>query len=161
MASDLSKTKEIKYNGGVVTFSVPIDWKEEYGDDGGGTFYEDSPTSGTFRINLLTLRSPSQISKKDVGAVLDGISPSETTKFLENGNAYKMYKNNVCESGQEITIIYWSLANVIEPNNARLANFSYSVLTENETNENVIKEIKFLTEQIEKASFMEQIANGI
>ncbi|MBK8594774.1 MAG: hypothetical protein IPN83_04160 [Holophagales bacterium] len=39
--------KSITYRGGLVTFRIPRHWVEEYEEDGGGTFYEDRPDSGT------------------------------------------------------------------------------------------------------------------
>lgn len=39
--------KEIDFHGGVVKFKIPSNWKEEYGDDGKGVFYEDAPDTGT------------------------------------------------------------------------------------------------------------------
>ena len=36
------KLKKISYRGGVVEFSIPANWKEEYERDGGGMFYEQS-----------------------------------------------------------------------------------------------------------------------
>ena len=50
--------KTISYRGGVVTFQIPSTWIEEYEEQGGGTFYEDSPDSGTLRLNVMTFKTP-------------------------------------------------------------------------------------------------------
>ncbi len=47
--------KKITYRGGLISFQIPKDWIEEYEENGGGTFYEDSQESGTLRINVLTV----------------------------------------------------------------------------------------------------------
>jgi hypothetical protein len=52
------KMKTIAYRGGVITFRVPSTWKEEYQPEGGGTFYDPRPGSGTLRLNFMTLKAP-------------------------------------------------------------------------------------------------------
>ena len=45
--------KTVNYRGGVVTFRIPAHWREEYGADGGGIFYDTAPDAGTFRARWL------------------------------------------------------------------------------------------------------------
>ncbi|HSI65722.1 MAG TPA: hypothetical protein VLE43_21530, partial [Candidatus Saccharimonadia bacterium] len=47
------ETKTVTYRGGVVVFDLPARWVEEYEPSGGGTFYEDTPQSGTLRLSVL------------------------------------------------------------------------------------------------------------
>jgi hypothetical protein len=44
--------KRIAYRGGIVSFVIPDVWLEEYEGEGGATFYEDKPGSGTLRLNV-------------------------------------------------------------------------------------------------------------
>lgn len=163
MASDLTKTKEINYRGGLVKFVVPSDWVEEYDEEnGGGTFYEDLPTSGTFRIYVLTMKSPNPVKKSDVANVLESVaSPNMEVKKLPNGNAYKFYLQRSTDSGEDITIYYWSVAQIVEPYHARIANFSYTILSNQENSEHIKSELRFLNSTIENATFYPKIENGI
>ena len=163
MASDLSKTKEINYRGGLVKFEIPSDWIEEYDEEnGGGTFYEDLPTSGTFRIHVLTMKSNDPVKKSDVANVLESVaSPDIEIKKLPNGNAYKFYLNRSTDSGENITIYYWSVAQIVEPSHARIANFSYTILSNQEGSEQINSELQFLNSTIENAIFYPTIENGI
>ena len=162
MASDLSSSKEINYRGGLVKFHVPSDWVEEYDENGGGTFYEDLPTSGTFRIHVLTFKSGSPVSKSEVPKVLDSVATSDTeVKKLPNGNAYKFYSKRSIESDEEITIYYWSVAQIVEPSHARMANFSYTILSNQEGSKRINDELEFLKLSIENAVFYPTIENGI
>ncbi len=61
----LPSWKTIEYRGGLVTFRIPSDWVEEYEADGGGAFYAEKPDSGTLRLNVNTLRSPSPIDARN------------------------------------------------------------------------------------------------
>ena len=50
--------KSINYRGGLMQFSVPNVWIEEYDAKGPAMFYEDNDDSGTFRLNVLTFSAP-------------------------------------------------------------------------------------------------------
>lgn len=161
MSSDLSKTKTIKYRGGIVNFDIPSDWVEEYEQDGGGTFYEDIPTSGTFRINVLTMKSPTPVKKTEVSKVLSSIGSNNSEIIsLPNGNAYKFYLERSVDAEEKITIYYWILAQIIEPEHARIANFSYTILSNQEESSTIKNELQFLTDQIENAVFYPKLADG-
>lgn len=47
--------KEIVYRGGIVVFSIPSNWKEEYEPNGGATFYQEGFKTGTLRLSILTV----------------------------------------------------------------------------------------------------------
>ncbi|GAA3523656.1 hypothetical protein GCM10022393_43150 [Aquimarina addita] len=155
MSSDLNKTKKIYFYNGLISFNIPSDWIEEYeSEETSGTFYEDIPFSGTFRIRLLMLNSPNPMEKKDVLEVLNADNQTSNNPIiLQNGNAYKKFIDRTIDSGHNITIYYWSLANINSSNSARLANFSYTVLTEFENEKWVQNEIRFLNREIEKVDF--------
>ena len=150
-----SSLKEIIYQGGILKFNIPKDWVEEYNDEDGGSFYEDSPTSGTLRVKLLTMESPKKLNSENVKDILAPINGE--IKILPNKNAYKHYHKDTIESGHQITIFYWSLAQIIAPNNARLVNFSYTILSDKKELASVKNEISFLTQQIQKASLSPEL----
>lgn len=155
MPGALNKTKQIDFLEGLISFRIPENWVEEYKEEElSGAFYEDIPTSGTFRIYLLLLKPPRPLQKENVGEVLNAINQaSGEIVFLPNGNACKKYVERTDEDDEAITIYYWSLANVYAPDSARLANFSYTIMTQFEEESWVKKEIEFLNREIEAAVF--------
>ncbi|MBL8085918.1 MAG: hypothetical protein JNN26_25045, partial [Candidatus Obscuribacter sp.] len=66
--------KTIVYRGGIVKFQIPSHWKEEYEEEGGGTFYEDSADSGTLRLNVLTFESESPLGENSSQELLKSLS---------------------------------------------------------------------------------------
>src|SRR5687767_3790902 len=50
--------KTINYRGGVVRFCILANWKEEYEEAGGGTFYAPDDDTGTLRLNVMTFKAP-------------------------------------------------------------------------------------------------------
>ena len=55
-ARAMTALKTIIYRGGIARFRVPHSWVEEYEPEGGGTFYEDGPDTGTLRMPAGTRR---------------------------------------------------------------------------------------------------------
>ena len=149
----MNNIKEIDYRG-VLKFKIPSSWVEEYDDKHGGTFYEDSPLSGTLRLQLMTLKTPKDSFFKDAKSILDDIiEKGPESILLPNDNALKMFFEQSVDSGHEITIYYWSLVQFLKPNQVRLGNFSYTVLTNRLGIEYVREEIDFLNKEIKNATF--------
>lgn len=154
MASRLDWTKEILFENGTLCFKIPFEWKERYKpSEHHGMFYEDTPTSGTFRLYLNAIKSENTLTKEDVTKRLDAIKQTDKITFLENGNALKQYIAKGDAKGKPLTILYWTLAHIAEPNLMYLVNFSYTIFSEFEKEEWFINEAKFLTEQIKAARF--------
>tara|TARA_R110002111_G_scaffold204953_3_gene269687 strand:- start:53649 stop:54107 length:459 start_codon:yes stop_codon:yes gene_type:complete len=149
----LIKTKEINYRG-ILKFRIPVNWVEEYDEEHGGSFYEDSLKSGTLRLKVISLKTFVDSSSLDATTILNEIIPkgSEST-ILPNKNAFKMFYEQTVDSGHEITIYYWSLVQYIKPNKVRLCNFSFTILTDRLGAKSIFKEIEFITEQIKSAEF--------
>ena len=78
---NLKNTKKIKYRG-ILTFEIPETWTEEYDDEHGGSFYEDTPLSGTLRLKLMTLKVPQSDKEIDVLDVLDSLVVKQSIKPL-------------------------------------------------------------------------------
>lgn len=157
MNTDLSMIKEIKFPGEILTFNIPQHWIEEYEDTGNeGMYYEDSPSSGTLRVKLLTMKSPQIMTSENVADVLKSINGEMIT--LSNNNVYKHYYEEAVDSGHQITIFYWSLAQILEPYNVRLVNFSYTILSKKRNIESTLNEIYFITKQVEQANLRTDLA---
>ena len=61
-----SESKQIVYRGGIVAFKIPASWREEYAPDGGATFYEEGPDTGTLRLNVLSFEKKKDTASKDL-----------------------------------------------------------------------------------------------
>jgi len=147
--------KEIKYRGGLVTFSIPKHWVETYEPDGGGMFYEDAPGTGTLRLNVITAKSPKPLSSDAAYqelAAMKAINPKSVER-LANGNALATEIRHATEQGQGITLFWWYVSNPVLPDHIRMANFSYTVLTNQESSKETQGEVQLLTESIKKAAF--------
>ncbi|OYW39885.1 MAG: hypothetical protein B7Z35_03080 [Hydrogenophilales bacterium 12-61-10] len=147
--------KEIKYRGGLVTFSIPKHWVEEYETDGGGMFYEDAPNSGTLRLNVITAKSPKPLSADAAYEELVAMKSinGKNVQHLANGNAFATAIHHATEQGQGITLFWWYVTNPVPPNHIRMANFSYTVLATQENSEQTHREVQLLTESIKNAAF--------
>lgn len=150
-----AKMKQVIYRGGIVTFTIPEHWLEQYEPDGGGMFYEDAPNTGTLRLNVITLESAKPLLPNDA---YDNLSTMKNIKAgsvqkMESGNAFATSVQHSTEQGQAITLYWWHIANPIPPNHMRIANFSYTVLTSQENDPLIKNEIQMLTESIKNAKF--------
>jgi hypothetical protein len=147
--------KTISYRGGLVSFRIPADWREEYAPDGGASFYEDAPDSPTFRLEVITAKSPSpltQASSPDVLAAL-GQSASGSIERLPNGCALIRYTQSAVDRGHQLLITYWSVAHVIPPDHARVATFSYTMLDRQHGDARFQRELELLDREIRASIF--------
>ena len=147
--------KEINYRGGVVKFNIPSNWKEEYEENGGGTFYEDAPDTGTLRLNIITMQAPPDVKGNLPVLALSSVSgiDQKNIEILANGNALAHAVQRSEEQGIKITLYWWYLANHVPPNFVRMANYSYTILTSKEKDRKTQEEIELLKNQIKKAVF--------
>ncbi|WP_133611429.1 hypothetical protein [Aquabacterium commune] len=147
--------KEIQYRGGIINFSVPKNWVEESEPDGGAMFYEDAPDTGTLRLNVITATSPQLLSDDAAFERLAAMSSvaAGSVQRLKNGNAIATSILRSTEQGHAITLFWWYVTNPVRPNHMRIANFSYTVLTEKEGSETVKRDVQLLTEAIKNSRF--------
>jgi hypothetical protein len=147
--------KEIVYRGGLVTFAIPANWIEEYGDDGGGIFFEDYRDSGTLRLNVLTFESNEQSDNIDVDTLVKEKAKERggIAIILDEGNALVRYDEQSIENGEQITLRYWSVYNPVPPNHVRVAVFSYTLLSSQFTKSRYVKELEMLDREIAKIRF--------
>ena len=151
--------KSIMYRGGVVTFRIPSQWREEYSDADGGTFYDHRPESGTLRLKIITMVAPGklhansamdllQVAMEQLKAGVKG-----TTRIRKDGNAVLKYEQETSEHGTSLTIVYWVIANPLPPRQARIATFSYAILVERRNAPQVQRDLDMLETEIEAATF--------
>jgi len=124
------RRKTISYRGGLVTFRIPDTWKEEYGADGGGAFYEDEVDSSTFRLEVMTIEAPPRVvldNARDVLAAVRRVTPGDI-ELLPSGYALLRYTQQTMDRGHPLHIFYWIVAQVLPPTHARIATFSHTLL---------------------------------
>ncbi len=147
--------KQISYRGGLITFSVPKHWVEEYSPEGGGTFYENAPNTGTLRLNVITATPPAssdQHAAKNALAAIKNPSPSNIQQ-LPNGNEFSSRVQRATEQGHALRLYWWHLARQTHTGEVRVANFSYTILSAEENNPRTVEEIKLLETAIRNAYF--------
>jgi hypothetical protein len=142
----------ISYRGGIVNFSIPSGWVEEYEPDGGAVFYEDSPNSGTLRLNVITFESPDGI---DAVAISDNFRDSARGEVfhLPNGNVIQKYTKSAIDDAVEIVIYYWEVGNPVPPTSGRIAIFSYTILSSQVKDAKTKEEVSLLEREVMEATF--------
>jgi hypothetical protein len=151
--------KKVSYRGGVVEFSIPNTWKEEYVAEGGGVFYLDSPDSGTLRLDVITARPPGPMT---ASTTLETIRSLESARgrpieVLTDGNALVKFFERRAESGQDLYLIYWIIGSRAGADHVRIAIFSYTLLKGQEEDERFKREIALLDSEIRKARFAREL----
>ena len=151
--------KQITYRGGVVVFSIPANWKEEYEPDGGGMFYDPTPEAGTLRLKVITAKSPTINNDKSATEVLSSlrVAQSRQIEALTNGNALLHYSDTASEAGHKLHILYWIVANPVGSNHVRIVTFSYALFEEQQKQQRFAKDIALLDSEIRKASFAKEL----
>ena len=135
--------KDINYRGGIVKFSIPADWKEEYEPSGGATFYEDRDESGTLRLNVLTFE------KKE------GKEPFINSGFehFRNDLYLKSESKRFEEDGTNCILLNWQVGYETDGNEYRIASFSHTVLEDQFRAESTKEEIKIIKWALQNAEF--------
>ena len=106
-----SELQTIVHRGGVVEFSLPAAWSTQYGDQGGGTFWNPNADGGTLRLDLLTFDKGGDVALSSPRTVLESFSGEGIVKDLPNGNAVREYYALVEEDGEKLKQFYWEVAN--------------------------------------------------
>lgn len=151
--------KTISYRGGLVTFRIPAHWVEEYEPDGGGTFYDDAPDSATFRLETITMQAPSPLTAESAFEVLSSLRPAATAPIerLPSGCALSPYTQSAVDRGHCLLITYWSIAHVVPPIHARIANFSYTLLERHRDDARFQRELEFLDREVRGSVFSPEL----
>jgi len=146
--------KTINYRGGILNFRIPASWKEEYEPQGGGTFYEDTPDSGTLRLNVMTAKAPMPITLESAPDILAGlVRSSADPEPLANNCALVRYEQRAEEQGQPLHITHWSVAQPLPPSHARIATFSYTMRAHQRNDPQLMAEVDMLDREIRAVTF--------
>ena len=147
-----------------MTFRIPSQWREEYSDTDGGTFYEARPDSGTLRLKIITGVAPRQLQANSAMDVLQvaidqlrNAGAEGTTKVRKDGNAVLKYEQQTSEHGTPLTIFYWVVANPLPPRQARVATFSYTILAGRRNESQVQRDLEMLEVEIDAATFSPKV----
>jgi len=151
----MTKAKKISYRGGIVTFSVPESWREEYESSGGATFFEDRSDSGTLRLNVLSFESKDEPAEKMALSVF----PAGSYELLPNGFPMRYEVTEASEHGENLHLHSWSIAVPVPPHSVRLAMFRHTVLAGQESDPLISAELDFLQRSIRSAAFSQ--ASGV
>lgn len=147
-----SPQKQINYRGGLVVFALPGTWIEEYEPEGGGVFYAPGDDTGTLRLDVITAKSPHPVTSADSAAVLLKTGDSDV-ESLPTGTAIAQHVSREVDRGTPITIYWWSVASVVEPDHVRIASFSYSILSSQEQSKRTALDVSFLEQSIRDIRF--------
>jgi hypothetical protein len=150
--------KTINYRGGVVTFRIPSNWREDYKPDGGADFYTDAPDSPIFRLAVMTLKAPFPITTNSAPDILAGLrQASHGIERLPSGLALIRYTEPAEERGQRLLITYWFVASPLPPSHARLAIFSFTFLERQQHDPGIQATDQKLDREIRAATFAAEI----
>ena len=150
------KMKTIKYRGGLITFDIPQNWIEEYEKDGGGTFYEDNPSSGTLRVNVLTVDNSGKDdikSPEDLFLMKKQNAIDFKESFNQKGDKIFQYLNRTTENNIQISLYSFACIHKTEQMDYLIAIFTWTIETRYENDKNYILYLKMIQENISKIKF--------
>ena len=147
--------KTVSYRDGLVTFEIPDNWIEDTDDETPGLFYEDVAEAGILQLSITTATNPNTVTTEMLTAMLDSLTKSKTKSLetLTNGNVALSYVTPSKEDEQLRVIFFWILGNLVPPNQARIATFSYTVLAANAAGFGTQRTIAQLDKSIRNAIF--------
>ena len=142
--------KTIAYRGGLVSFEIPSHWKEEYEGEGGGTFYENTPSSGTLRLNVMSMTSKEARSPSDV---IPKTSDDEVHETLPCGFLMRYYVKNAEDRGTPLHLYRWEIVIPVTPTQYRLACFTHTLLAAQKGTAEAKKELQMINSIVREARF--------
>jgi hypothetical protein len=153
--------KRIEYRNGLIRFSIPADWIEEYDDEGGGIFYLDRPSSGTLRLNVLTFKYRSDCGAADNNLldIVGGFSKATagSLRVLENGNVLNKHVRHCTDGGELLQQHYWEIGNNVGASHIRIAVFSYTILASQHADPEALRDIAMLNNELVAAEFAPEL----
>lgn len=149
--------KSVSYRGGLVSFSIPSHWKEEYGEGGGGMFYDGSQDSGTLRLNILTFDTSNSSDAVDVSTAAQKTAATNGGEAfaLREDDAMARYDSQSFEDGEALTLRFWQVYNRVNDSHLRIAVFSYTLPSASIGGEKHKLELEMLDREIRNARFAE------
>lgn len=144
--------KMISYRGGLVFFALPAIWREEYQPEGGGTFYDDRPDSGTLRLNVLSFSSKDVPAKQMAATAF----PNGSFELLQDGIPLRKTVVALEEGEHKLRLHSWEVAVPVPPNSLRIAAFRHTVLAEKEQDPQIVQELEFIDRSVRAATFSQE-----
>jgi hypothetical protein len=142
--------KTIRYRGSLVEAEIPANWKEEYEAEGGGTFYEDKPDSGTLRLNVLSFASKEARLPSDVVREVFGAEGYET---LPSGFSMRHSVKTAEERGTQLHLYRWEVLVPVTPIRSRLVCFTHTLLAAQEGTNRAKEELRIIDSIVRTARF--------
>lgn len=153
----MRQLKEINYRGGALSFRIPSDWIDEYGDKSGGTFYENAPDAGTLRLSVLVFQTQNKTEIDKLEEFLrsrrEAKSKGAQITRESNGNVVLQFIQRTQEDGDDVSIVWWFVANGSFDNAIQIAVFSYTVIKQNLQKEQNQEDIVFLDQELRQTKF--------
>lgn len=148
-------TKPVVYRGGLVSFRIPENWREEYDPEGGGTFYEDKPDSGTLRLNVLSFEKKTALTLKDATRELFAGQPHEV---LPCGLPMRHYVKETEERGTALRLYRWEVLIPVSPKQWRLACFTHTITAAQDETAQSQEELRLVNSIVREARYSTQPA---
>jgi hypothetical protein len=143
--------KQIVTHGGQVRFRIPTEWTAEYDENGNGEFYLPGTVAPTLRLDLVSLKSPSQLDTHSFTEILR--ADADQIEILNDRTAMRSYSNSVDDRGNKLRIHYWEVANLMPPKHARLAIFSLTLLEDDVLDPEMNKLATLFDDEIHRCEF--------
>lgn len=140
--------KPISYRGGIAEFELPADWREEYVDDGGATFYEDRPDSGTLRLSVHGFDGPESTTAADMVRTVFRPESGMVDEDFQDGLRLRSYMTTTESNGESLNIYRWQVAVPVSPRSLRLLHFTHTILTGQESDEKIAAELRMIEASI-------------
>jgi hypothetical protein len=115
------ETKPVSYRGGLVQFVVPRHWSEEHDPDGGATFWDERPHSGTLRLSVLGAKGAS------CDALVAHFDKRGEFETLPNGLHCRRTERRASEDGVALAVHRWEIAVPVPPDRMRIVTFAWTV----------------------------------
>jgi hypothetical protein len=162
MSTGAVRFKTIVYRGGLVRFRIPAHWIEEYEHEGGGTFYEEGPDTGTLRLNVLTFEARQvdrvQSTSEFLATYLREQPAAEVIARADENASLAFWKfHEQDEDEPALAIRYWQVANLVLPAHMRMAVFSYTMLRALKDKQRFIAEVQMIDDEVRRCTFAEQL----
>ena len=147
--------KTVHYRGGIAKFRIPSSWVEETEPDGGGTFYDPRPNSGTLRIHVMDFEKPGAQSHREMTAkdVLSGLKDPGQVRKLPGGNAIASSVATSVEGGENLAIYSWRVGIPVSPTHFRFVVFTYTILAQQQRAPAVRREVELLGKLIAEGEY--------
>jgi len=149
--------KEIRYRGGMLTFSLPESWQEEHGADGGAAFFTGDSRNGTLNLRLTTIQRGDrgrvdEASLREV--VTTGVAPGDPPAVtLPTGNVLQRYERSESSEEGRLHMTFWHVANAVQAKTIRYALFGFAVPLDRAGSSENKATVELLDERIRAVEF--------